>query len=99
MTDAALTGNRIGSGATNGSGPRDHPDSDYRMARDALLSRAPFPATTSSRNVAFLVTGRGKRDVVVRAQAGDWAISAALVRPVGRLYWFTDRAAAAEGAN
>jgi len=58
-----------------------------------------YPSLDSSRDVAFVVTGRGKRDVVVRAQAGDRAISAALVRPVGRLHWFTDRAAAAEGAN
>jgi 6-phosphogluconolactonase len=58
-----------------------------------------YPALDSSRDVAFLVTGRGKRDVVARAQAGDRTIPAGLVRPVGRLHWFTDRAAAPEGAK
>jgi 6-phosphogluconolactonase len=58
-----------------------------------------YPALDSSRDIAFVVTGKGKRDVVARAQAGDLTIPAALVRPVGRLHWFTDRAAAAEGAN
>jgi 6-phosphogluconolactonase len=58
-----------------------------------------YPALDSSRDVAFVVTGKGKRDVVARAQAGDRTIPAGLVRPVGRLHWFTDRAAAAEGAQ
>jgi 6-phosphogluconolactonase len=58
-----------------------------------------YPALDSSRDVAFVVTGRGKRDIVARAKAGDRAIPAGLVRPVGRLHWFTDRAAAAEGAK
>jgi 6-phosphogluconolactonase len=56
-----------------------------------------FPALDSSCDVAFVVTGRGKQDVVARAQTGDRTIPAGLVRPVGRLHWFTDRAAAAEG--
>ncbi len=55
-----------------------------------------YPALDSSRDVAFVVTGKGKRDVVARAQAGDRTIPAGMVRPVGRLHWFTDRAAAAE---
>ena len=58
-----------------------------------------YPALGSSRDVAFLVVGEGKRDVVARAQAGDQALPAAAIRPVGRLHWFTDRAAAAEGAD
>lgn len=58
-----------------------------------------YPALDSSRDVAFVVTGRGKRDVVAQAQAGDRTIPAGLVRPVGRLHWFTDRGAAAEGAR
>jgi 6-phosphogluconolactonase len=53
-----------------------------------------FPVLDSSRDVAFVVTGKEKRDVVARAQAGDRTTPAALVRPVGRLHWFTDRAAA-----
>jgi 6-phosphogluconolactonase len=57
------------------------------------------PALDSSRDVAFLVTGRGKRNVVARAQTGERTIPAGLVRPVGRLHWFTDRSVAAEGAK
>jgi 6-phosphogluconolactonase len=53
-----------------------------------------YPVLDSSRDVAFLATGAGKRDVVARARAGDRALPAALVRPIGRLHWFTDRAAA-----
>jgi 6-phosphogluconolactonase len=53
-----------------------------------------YPALDSSRDLAFLATGRDKRDVVARAQAGDGAMPAAMVHPTGRLHWFTDRAAA-----
>jgi 6-phosphogluconolactonase len=52
-----------------------------------------YPALDSSRDLAFMATGREKRGVVARAQTGDRAIPAAMVRPVGRLHWFTDRAA------
>jgi len=55
-----------------------------------------YPALDSSRDVAFVVTGQEKRGVVARAQAGDRTIPAAVVRPVGRLHWLTDRAAAPE---
>ena len=58
-----------------------------------------YPALNSSRDAAFIATGRAKRDVVARAQAGDRTIPAGLVHPVGRLHWFTDRAAAVEGAK
>lgn len=53
-----------------------------------------YPTLNSSRDVAFLVTGEDKRDVFVRARAGDPAIPAAMISPVGQLHWFTDRAAA-----
>jgi 6-phosphogluconolactonase len=53
-----------------------------------------YPALNSSRQVAFLAVGEKKRESVARAQAGDEALPAARVRPVGRLTWFTDRAAA-----
>jgi 6-phosphogluconolactonase len=53
-----------------------------------------YPALDSSRDLAFVVTGREKRGAVARAQRGDRAIPAAAVRPVGRLHWFMDRAAA-----
>lgn len=58
-----------------------------------------YPALDSSRHVAFLVTGEEKQELVARAQAGDAKIPAATVRPVGRLYWFMDRAAAPAGVN
>jgi 6-phosphogluconolactonase len=56
-----------------------------------------YPALDSSRDLAFLATGAGKRDVVARARAGDRAIPAALICPIGRLHWFTDLAAAPGG--
>ena len=58
-----------------------------------------YPVLDSSHDAAFLATGKEKREVIARAQAGDRAIPAAMIRPVGRLYWFTDRAAALVGAN
>jgi len=58
-----------------------------------------YPVLDSSREVAFLVTGKEKRGVVARAQAGDRTLPAAVVRPVGRLRWFTDRASASAGAD
>ena len=58
-----------------------------------------YPALDSSRDVAFLATGKEKQEIVKRAQAGDWAIPAARVRPVGCLHWFTDRAATPGGTN
>jgi 6-phosphogluconolactonase len=58
-----------------------------------------YPVLDSSREVAFLVTGKEKRGVVARAQAGDRTLPAAVVHPVGLLHWFTDRAAAPERAN
>jgi 6-phosphogluconolactonase len=56
-----------------------------------------YPVLDSSRDVAFLATGARKRDVVAPARAGDHALPAALVRPIGRLHWLTDRAAAPGG--
>jgi 6-phosphogluconolactonase len=56
-----------------------------------------YPALNSSRDVAFLATGEGKREMVARAQAGDRTIPAGMIRPVGRLHWFMDRAAAPGG--
>jgi 6-phosphogluconolactonase len=58
-----------------------------------------YPALDSSRDIAFLVTGAGKRDVVARARRGDRALPAARIRPVGSLHWFIDRTAAPEGAK
>lgn len=58
-----------------------------------------YPALDSSRDAAFVAAGAGKRDVVARVRDGDRKLPAALVRPVGRLHWFTDRAAASEGGG
>jgi len=55
-----------------------------------------YPALDSSRDAVFLVTGKGKREPVARARSGDRALPAARIRPVGRLHWFIDRAAASE---
>jgi 6-phosphogluconolactonase len=58
-----------------------------------------YPVLDSSRDAVFLVTGGEKRGVVARAKAGDQAIPAGRVRAVGRLHWFTDRAAASGGID
>lgn len=55
-----------------------------------------YPVLDSSRDAAFLVTGASKRGALARAQSGDRTLPAARIRPVGRLHWFTDRAAASE---
>jgi 6-phosphogluconolactonase len=52
-----------------------------------------YPALDSSRELAFVVAGARKREILRRVQAGDRALPAARVRPSGRLHWFTDRAA------
>jgi 6-phosphogluconolactonase len=52
-----------------------------------------YPALDSSRHAAFLVAGADKREMLSRALAGDQALPAARVRPVGDLTWFVDAAA------
>lgn len=52
-----------------------------------------FPVLNSSRNVAFLVTGENKKKILAQIRAGDGSMPVARIRPVGRLYWFVDRAA------
>ena len=52
-----------------------------------------YPALNSSHAVAVLATGADKRNIVTRALAGDDALPAARIRPVGSLVWFMDRAA------
>jgi 6-phosphogluconolactonase len=54
-----------------------------------------YPALDSSRDAVFLAVGAAKRLVVRRAQGGDRALPSARIRPVGRLHWFIDHAAAA----
>jgi 6-phosphogluconolactonase len=58
-----------------------------------------YPALDSSRDLAFLAVGADKQEVVARAQAGDRALPAAAVHPLGRLHWFVDRAAAPPQRN
>jgi 6-phosphogluconolactonase len=55
-----------------------------------------YPALESSRDLVFLAAGAEKREILQRARAGERTLPAARVRPVGRLHWFTDRAAAPE---
>jgi 6-phosphogluconolactonase len=52
-----------------------------------------LPVLNSSHNVVFLATGENKKKILTRIRAGDTAPPAARVCPVGRLYWFADRAA------
>jgi 6-phosphogluconolactonase len=52
-----------------------------------------IPTLESSGEIAFLVTGAEKREIVARL-AQDDTLPAALIHPAGRLRWFLDRAAA-----
>jgi 6-phosphogluconolactonase len=56
-----------------------------------------YPAIESSRRVAFLVVGKEKAAVFKAIQTSGSDVPAARVRPVGKLVWFVDRAAAGEG--
>ena len=53
-----------------------------------------YPALDSARYVAFLAVGAGKREILARAIAGDEALPAVHVVPVGSRVLFTDEAAA-----
>ena len=53
-----------------------------------------YPAIDSSRQVAFLVAGAEKKEMLARLRAGDTGIPAGRVKPVGELHVFADRAAA-----
>ena len=53
-----------------------------------------YPAIESSRQVAFLVAGNDKAQIVAAIRGGDSQVPAARVRPVGDLVWFLDQAAA-----
>ena len=56
-----------------------------------------YPVIESSRQVAFLVTGKEKAAIFRDIRAGGSQVPAARVRPVGDLVWFVDRATAGEG--
>jgi 6-phosphogluconolactonase len=53
-----------------------------------------YPALESSAHVAFVVSGAAKQSILQRVRAGDDALPAARVHPVGDLHFFTDSAAA-----
>jgi 6-phosphogluconolactonase len=55
-----------------------------------------FGALASSEEIAFLVSGAEKRAILTKLFAGA-DLPAARVRAAGRVNWFVDRAAAAEG--
>jgi 6-phosphogluconolactonase len=57
-----------------------------------------YPVIESSRRVAFLVAGRDKASILRTIRAGHSQVPAARVRPLGKLFWFVDSAAAGEGA-
>lgn len=67
-----------------------NPSSEPQVPRVTLT----YPALDSSRVVAFLAAGAGKREVVARVRAGDRSLPASQVRGLGDLHWFVDRAAA-----
>jgi 6-phosphogluconolactonase len=52
-----------------------------------------LPVLNSSRNVAFLVEGDGKRNIVERFRRGDCDLPAVRVNPIGARWLFGDRAA------
>jgi 6-phosphogluconolactonase len=53
-----------------------------------------FPAIDSSRHIAFLVSGEGKRAILGQVLAGDRTKPAAQLSPAGDLFFIADRAAA-----
>ena len=56
-----------------------------------------YPVIESSRRVAFLVAGKEKAPILRAIRDGNSQVPAARVRPIGRLLWFVDSAAAGEG--
>lgn len=55
-----------------------------------------YPVIASSKYVAFLVAGRGKREVVQRVWSGDRSLPATRVATIGETVWFLDAEAAGE---
>src|SRR5258708_9395988 len=56
-----------------------------------------YPVIESSRQVAFLGTGKEKAAIFNAIRVGCSDVPAARVKPVAELIWFVDRAAAGEG--
>jgi len=55
-----------------------------------------YPALESSRNMAFLVTGKEKREILDRFRRGGCGFPAARLYPAGSLWLFADAAAAGD---
>jgi 6-phosphogluconolactonase len=55
-----------------------------------------YPVIESSRQVAFLVTGKEKAAIFSTIRTGASEAPAARVNPIGELIWFVDMAAAGE---
>ena len=53
-----------------------------------------YPAIASSRRVAFLIAGAGKREAIARVRANDRSQPASRITSIGHVTWFLDRAAA-----
>ncbi len=54
-----------------------------------------YPVLDSARAVAFLLSGAEKAKPFAEIRAGDRALPAARIDPVGELFWFVDQAAIA----
>jgi 6-phosphogluconolactonase len=62
-------------------------------AKDEPRITLTYPVLESSRAVAFLVEGAGKRDILARFLNGDSTLPAARLEPTGKLLVFADEAA------
>ena len=72
---------------------RDHWVAAVVRAKSEARITLTYPALESSRNVAFLVEGKGKRAILNRLCGGDGTLPAAHLKPVGALRIFADEAA------
>jgi 6-phosphogluconolactonase len=63
---------------------------------DAHRLTLTFPALNAAAAVAFLVTGKDKRDVLQKVWEGDCGLPAERISPAGDLVWFVDKAAAGQ---
>jgi len=61
--------------------------------REEVRITMTYPTIESSQRVAFLVAGKEKAEILKAIGKGDSKVPAALIRPVGELFWFVDRAA------
>ena len=63
---------------------------------DAYRLTLTFPVLNAAATVAFLVTGKDKRDVLQKVLNGDSGLPAERISPAGDLIWFVDKAAAGQ---